>query len=196
MRYSLIAPQQIAMNNAEKTAYVQAVFTEIYGAAASVWQIKFHTAAPHQHTPAAAIDQQLFTSLQHLSDKYALKLNHVQPYLMAAFNALNRAIHKANGYLVLLENTKFVLIYLQQGECQQLQTVTFKQNWQAALKSALSRELVMNEQLNSADKNVYIYASIQKNVSLNAIDGWQVKRVELIHKTTLEAPFVMLESVI
>jgi len=196
VRYIMLPAQQVAMNSAEKSAYVNAVFREIYGAAANDWYIKYHSAAPHQNTPAAAVDKQLLASLEHLAGKYQLKLNTVQPYLMAAFNALNHSIHKANGYLVLLENTKLLLIYCQQGVCQQLQTVTVNQDWQTALKNALNRELLLNEQLNTADKNLFIYAPAQKNTSLNAIDGWHVQRIGHANKAKLEAPFYMLESVL
>lgn len=193
VRYIMLPVQQIAMSKAEKIAYAHAVFTEVYGVAANEWQIKYHLAAPDQSTVAVAVDKLLLAALNQLAASHQLRLNSVQPYLMAAFNTLTRPI---SGYLALLENTKLLLVHLQKGICQQIQVTPYSHDWQAALNNMLSRELLLNEHLDTIDKALLIHAPAQKDINLNAFNGWKTQRVGYDRNTKLASQFYMLESVL
>lgn len=205
VRYLILPVQQIAMNFAEKMAYVQAAYREIYGAAADSWQIKCHDSAPHQSTLAVATDCQLIVALSQLMAKHQLNLHSVQPYLMTAFNGLMPQIAQKNGYLVLLENTKLQLVQLQNGICQQLRTVSCHDDWQLDLQQAIQREMVLNEH---AENRVLVYAPAHKNTALKPMQGFTIEKIgekiglknglsnrpksELIN----DAHFALLEAVI
>ena len=199
VRYLMLPAQPIAMSYAEKTAYANAAFHEVYGMAVNDWHIKCHDAAPHESTIAVAVDAQLITALNQLAVKYQLKLNSVQPYVMAAFNSLIKQTAQTNGYLVLTENSKLLLLQLQKGACQQLRTVAISHaedgDWQADLNRAIQRELVLNDNLPEANKQLLIYAPAQKNQTLNKLDGWQTKRVGR-NSLLSDARYAMLEVVL
>lgn len=200
VRYLILPVQQIAMNFAEKTTYVQAAYREIYGAAADGWHIKCHDSAPHQSTLAVATDSQLIEALSQLMAKHQLNLHSVQPYLMTAFNGLMPQIAQKNGYLALLENTKLLLIQLQNGACQQLRTIACHDDWQLDLQQAIQREAVLNEH---AENRVLVYAPAHKNMALKPMQGLSVEKIGLknglSNRPTSEisdAHFALLEAVL
>ncbi len=174
VRYLILPVQQIAMNFAEKTAYVQAAYREIYGVAADGWHIKCHDGAPHQSTLAVATDSQLIEALNQLMAKHQLNLHSVQPYLMTAFNGLMPQLAQKNGYLAVLENTKLLLIQLQNGACQQLRTIACHDDWQLDLQQAIQREAVLNEH---GENRVLVYAPAHKNTALKSMQGFAVEKI-------------------
>ena len=74
VRYLVLPAQPFAMNEAEKTAYIQAAYRDIYGVVADGWHIKCDDAAPEKSMLAVAVDAQLMTALSQLARRF-LKLN-------------------------------------------------------------------------------------------------------------------------
>ncbi len=203
VRYLILPPQQFSMNSAEKTAYIQATYHDIYGSITNGWQIKCHDAAPHENILAVAVDAQLMPTLNQLAMQHKLKLHNVQPYLMVAFNGLLPQVACKNGYLVLLEQSKLLLIRLQNGKCQHLRTLAFNDDWQLDLQQAIERESALNENIIAADKQVFIYAPAEKNTIINDIQGWKCQKIGLktglsfsITNGTISPHYAMLEAVL
>lgn len=195
VRYLVLPALPFAMSESEKIAYIQAAYRDVYGAVTDDWHIKCDDAAPNQNMLAVAVDAQLMTALGQLATQHLFKLKSVQPQLMAAFNGVMPQISRKNGYLVLLERTKLMLMRLQNGQCQHLRTLTFSGDWQLDLQQAIQRESVLNEEIAAADKQLYIYAPAQKNTLISDIKGWSVKKIGL--KNGLPDPhYAMLEAVL
>lgn len=190
VRYLALPPQQILMNATEKLDYAVAAYREIYGAVVDDWEIKLHDTPAHQTTIAAAIDKKLLDTLKQIALKYQLKLVNVQPYLMSAFNSLTKQIAKTSGYLVIVEFKRLLLINLYQGKCQNLRTFALGSDWQIELKSLMMRELLLAE---SNHLEILVYAPVQKNIAINAIEGWQVKRISTLKNVLSNYHFAMLE---
>ena len=195
VRYLVLPAQPFAMNNVEKMAYIQAAYRNIYGPVTDDWHIKCDDAAPNVCMLAVAVDAQLMVALAQLATQHQLKLDSVQPYLMAAFNALIPQLLGKNGYLVLLEQSKLLLIRLQNGKCQHLRTLTFHHDWQLDLQQAIVRESALNEDCITANKQLFVYAPAKKNTTINKIIGWEIQKVDL--KNGLSNPqYSMLEAVL
>ncbi len=202
VRYLALPPQQIRMNSAEKLAYATAAYREVYGIAANDWQIQLHDAPPHQTTIIAAVDKKLLSTISQIAQNHQLKLDGIQPYLMAAFNGLVEQITKVNGYLVIVESGRLLLVHLHQGQCQNLRTYVTADDWQVELKRLMMREVLLNEvSSDGVVREVLIYAPTYKSVVLNDIQGWKVKRIgigignKVINKNTINVNhFVMLEA--
>jgi len=195
VRYLVLPAQSFTMSESEKIAYIQAAYRDIYGAVTDNWHIKCDDAAPNQNMLAVAVDTQLMTALGQLATQYLFKLKSVQPQLMAAFNGVMPQILRKNGYLVLLEQTKLMLIRLQNGQCQHLRALTFSSDWQLDLQQAIQRESALNEEIEAVDKQLYIYAPALKNTLISDIKGWNIKKIGL--KNGLPNPhYAMLEAVL
>ena len=199
VRYLVLPAQPFAMNEVEKTAYIQAAYHDIYGAVADGWHIKCGDAAPAQNMLAVAVDAQLMAALSQMAVQYSLKLKSVQPQLMAAFNGLMPQISRKSGYLVLLEQSKLLLMRLQNGHCQQLRTLAFSTDWQLDLQQSIQRESALNDDSITTDKPLFIYAPAHKNTAIKNIKGWNIQKVAIKNaaKTPLNNPhYAMLEAVL
>lgn len=191
VRYVALPPQQFYMNTSEKLAYALAAYREIYGHVVDDWEIKMHDAPAHQTTIAAAIDRKLIEVLKQIALNYHLKFISMKPYLMSAFNYLTNQIGKKNGYLVIVEFNRLLLINLDQGRCINVRTFSLGNDWQVELKSLMKRELLLSE---NKDQEILVYAPVQKNIPLNAIEGWQVNRIGALKNVLSNYHFSMLEA--
>lgn len=177
VRYLALPTQQILMNSSEKLAYSIAAYREVYGSVVDEWKIQLDDAPPHQATIVAAIDKNLLVALTQVSLKYQLKLISISPYLMSAFNFLASQIGKASGYLVIVESERLLLISLHKGQCENLKAFAVDVDWQIELNRLLLREALLQE---NNYRDVLVYAPAQKNIVLNEVKGWKVKRIDSV----------------
>lgn len=192
VRYLTLPPQKEVMRQAEKLAYANAAYHEVYGVIAGNWLVKCHDAAPKQTTVATAIDQILFESIQELALKYKLKLKTMQPYLMRVFNRLDRYIDKSNAFLAIVEYNRLLLVKLQKGECQQIRSLKLSSDWQSMLNQMLYRETLLGD---CDEREVLVYAPSQKNYTLDPAKNWHLKRINVTgKKINNELPYAMLET--
>lgn len=197
VRYLMLPCSPIPMSPAEQHAYASATYREVYGAVADGWHIKLNDAAPNQPTLVAALDENLLETLKQISLKHQLKLTNVQPYLMRTYDELSKQVGKLSGYLVILESKRLLLLSLLNGQCQNLRTISINtaaitDDWQLELKNLLARELLMDE---ITGREVLVYAPTQKNIKLNAIDGWHIRQVgQADKKLAAGKPFALFEA--
>lgn len=171
VRVQLLPAQKILMNSAEKLAYAAATYKDIYGAEMDSWIIKSHETGFNRASIVAAIDKRLLEELQQVSQQHQVKLVSVQPYLMDAYNRCNKQLGKLRGYFVVIEASKILLLKMQQGQVQTLQTCAIGNDWQQDLKQLLLRESMLNI---VTDQEVLVYAPANQNIP--KIEGWQVVR--------------------
>jgi hypothetical protein len=63
-------------------------------------------------------------------------------------------------------------------------------DWQSELKSLMIRESVLSE---NKKLEILVYAPVQKNIPINTIEGWQVKRISTLKNLLSNYHFAMLE---
>ena len=201
VRYLALPPQPVYMSVAEKLAYAMAAYREIYGAVVDDWEIRLQDTPMQDTTIAAAIDKKLFEAISQTALKYQLKLITIKPYLMSAFNGLVKEVGSTSGYLVIVEFKRLLLVNLVRGKCVNVRMIQLGSDWQAELKSLMVRETVLGvsqnqiTSQNNSEKNkqeILVYAPVQKNIVINPIEGWQVKRIS-IKNTLSNYRFAMLE---
>lgn len=195
VRYLALPPQPLYMNTAEKIAYATAAYREIYGSVVDEWEVRLQDTAMHDTTIVAAIDKRLLETLNQVALKYQLKLITVKPYLMSAFNKLTKQIGRSSGYLVIVEFKRLLLINLQQGKCVNVRMFNLGSDWQVELRNLMVRESVLSESSTSDNKSreILVYAPVQKNIVINSIEGWQLKRISTLNKLS-NYHFAMLEA--
>jgi hypothetical protein len=191
VRYLALPSQQVAMNSAEKSAFAIASYQEVYGAVIDDWEIKLHDAPNHSVTIAAAIDKKLLDEIRALAHKHKLQLLTVQPYLMTVFNSLSSQIANVNGYLAVVEFNRLLLVNLYQGHCQNIRVYPLTNGWQLEFKNLMMRESLMAD---TGHHQILVYAPTQKNIAINAIEGWQVSRISTVKNTLKNYHFAMLEA--
>jgi len=193
VRYLVLPPQPIPMSSTEKSAYAAAAYKDVHGTVTEGWDIRLHDVAPNQATIAAAVDKKLIETLKQISFDYQLKLVSIQPYLMSAFNSLRSHLGKMNGYLVIFESWRLLVINMHQGRYQNLRTSLINGDWKTELKHLLTRESLLGA---DNGRDVLIYAPAHKITTLNNFDGWNIQVVGQAHKkAAIDSPFALLEAV-
>lgn len=180
VRIQLLPAQKISMNSAEKLAYAAANYKDIYGAEMDNWIIKFHETGFNQASIVAAIDNSLLQKLQKISQQHQIKLVSVRPFLMEAYNSCKTQLSKFSGYFVVIEDSKLVLLNMQQGQVKNLQVSAIGNDWQQDFKQLLQRQSILNS---VANHTVLVYATANKNIP--KMEGWQVTRANVTPKITL-----------
>lgn len=194
VRFLTLPPYSSYLNKLEKSAYALAAFKEIYGEIANQWQIKVQDSPPNQPMLCVAIDAALLQAVQQLTEQHHLSLVSVQPYVMDVFNQLHAQFAKANGFSVIIETNRLILITLTQGRSSNCRVFPLNQDWQTQLMHLIQRERMLNDNHN---QEVFIYAPSHKTLSINPIEGCHVKRVGLGKKNiNINQDSVMLEAVI
>ena len=190
VRYLALPPQPALMTSTEKMAYALAAYREIYGTAVDGWEIKLCDTPAHRSTIAVAVDKHLLETIRQIALKYQLKLATVQPYLMCVFNGLSSQITHKSGYLIIVEFNRLLLLNLHEGYCHNVRTYPLGNDWQAELKNVMMRESLLS---GSSHAEILVYAPTQKNIPLNTINGWQIKRISTLKTSLINYHFAMLE---
>jgi hypothetical protein len=192
VRYIILPGHEIAMSSDEKLGYAIASFREIYGATADSWKISIDDTAPTQPTLACAIDASMYEAITELAQKYKLKLKSVQPYLMTTFNKLYSSIKNANASFVVIEQTRMAMLFLQNGECQQVYIEKFTNDWQASLEETLLRNQLLT---NQPSKELMIYAPTITSIKNEVFKKISCKRLSVkTSNDALPSGFAMLEA--
>lgn len=191
VRYLSLPAQHIAMRRDEKLAYAAAAYRELYGEQAAEWQVQCDDPPPHHTTLAAAMDADLLMAIKQIAEQHTLKLQSVQPYLMAAINGLYPQIAKANGYLAIVEE-RLLLLSLSDGQYQSVKTYALDAAWHTELCQIAARESLLS---NNEHHQLLVYAPQFKSAALAQLAGWQISRIGLanIPQGYSEQAFAMLE---
>ncbi len=194
VRYIVLPAHQIVMNRSEKLGYAQAAYREIYGAAADNWKISVDDPPPMQPILVSAIDMLLYEALAQLAQKYQLRINTLQPYLMTTFNKLFSSIKSTSASLIVIEQTRMLTLLLQNGVCQQVRSEKFTSDWQAILEQTLSRDQLLT---NNASKELMIYAPALNSIKLAFSKNFSPKRLSVKTKNFVMQPgYAMLEALV
>ena len=175
VRYLLLPAQVVTLSNGEKNAYARAAFRQLHGSIADKWQIKCDNTAPHQAAMLAAIDLQLTQSLVQITDENQLKLLSLTPYLMQVFNGIRKHLKLFNGYLVLVEGGRIILLNIKDGQIDQLKSQFIADDWHMELNQTLDREQTLGH---ASSNNVIIYAPHHETKLPFIKKGWSIDYVE------------------
>ena len=194
VRYLVLPASSEHIAHADKQAYAQAAFREIFGAESLAWAVAFDDAAPATPTLCAAIDQSLLDALHSLALQKSMTLKAIQPYVTAAMNALSASLKKANGMVVIVENTRLVLLSFQAGACTQIRAQIIMPDWQQQLPSLLSRSMLLEEDITP---EAFVYAPAFKANTLQSMKDWQIKRIGIAtNQNQLQSAYAMLEVMV
>ena len=140
VRYQLIKAQPDLASFDEEQAFVRFSFSEIYGAEANHWALRWGNGIAIAPQVASAIDQSLLDQLEDVLATAGIKLSSVQPYLMAAFNYVRDFIDVKPHWFVLVESGSACISFMRNGDWQLLHSARLGADWAADLPRVLGRE--------------------------------------------------------
>lgn len=177
VRYLLVPWNSLFAGKEEQTAYVQHLFSEIYGHLSTDYELRLSGSAPGLSRIASAVKTTLLQQLREICDRRCLQLQSIQPHMMAAFNQHRRRIPKQGGWFVLHENGLIGLLAITDGHWQQVRTLRTGSQWPRDLKSLLDR-LYLNGDAERIDRNIFWRSSETGSAQLSLPAPWKVTRLD------------------
>lgn len=140
VRYALL-PWSAELKTEEAwRAYAEHRLAAVYGAPAVPWALRVAATAPHGARIACAAEQALLDALQAKLAAHGVRLQSVQPHLMAAFNGARRQLRGASCWLVVAEAGRLALACIERGAWRALRSRRVGADWRDALPLLLRRE--------------------------------------------------------
>lgn len=145
VRYLLVPWNDQLSSPEEWRAMVQHCFHQVYGEVAEHWECRWSGGGYGMPLIASAIDPELLAALHQLAQETGIKLDSVQPYLMAAFNYWRRRMVSDNGCFLLTEPGRAGLACFHDGQWGGLVFEPLPDDAAAALPDLLQRMLLRLE---------------------------------------------------
>ena len=143
VRYQLIGAQPDLSSHDEEQAFVRFSFAEIYGDEVNRWQLRWGSGLQLSPQVASAIDNTLIEQIESMLVVASIKLNSLQPYLMAAFNYMRKFVDTNPHWFVLVEPGNVCASFMQGGDWRLLHTSRLGTDWATDLPRVLGREFQM-----------------------------------------------------
>jgi hypothetical protein len=140
VRYVLLAWNAALKNEEQWLALARHRLGAVHGAAAADWDVELTETAPSGPRLACAVDRQLLGELAAKLVAANVRLVSVQPFLVAAFNRIRRAIGNGSCWLVIEEPRRLTLAFIQLGVWVAVRSRRTGPGWRAALPELIERE--------------------------------------------------------
>ena len=188
VRYVLVPVQVDLKDEAEEEAYVRFCFSEVYGAEAADWTLRWNGPLAVDQQIASAIDSSLLSGIEQAMRSVNKRLSSVQPYLMSAFNLVRKHMQADEQWFVLVESGNACLSSFTQGECTSLRTVRLDDDWQQTLPRLLAREFLI---AGADNKSRDLLLCAPQHVDLGALQlkGWNMRALTITANALLKGKF-------
>jgi hypothetical protein len=140
VRYAVLPANAALKNEAAWSALARHRFSSVHGRAAEGWVIRLSRASFHGARVAAAVDKALMEALEARIGESGATFASAQPYLMAAFNRVCRAIGRESCWLVVEEPGRLTLAFMREGSWHAVRNRRADASWQETLPEMLERE--------------------------------------------------------
>lgn len=139
VRHVLTPPPRKAISQAEERALVAAAFRNIYGDAASAWQIEVHSQPPQHGLLGAAVDATFAQQLDALLARHGFRDITIRPL---ASVAATRLPSKLDGWWALVETGWLSLFNASRGIWRTVSAQPIDAGWSTQLSELIARESV------------------------------------------------------
>ena len=139
VRHVLTPPPRKAISQAEERALVAAALRNIYGEAASAWQIEVHSQPPQYGLLGAAVDATFTQQLDALLVHHGFRDIRIRPL---ASVAVTRLPAKLDGWWALVETGWLSLFNASRGIWQHVAAQPIDTGWSTQLSELIARETV------------------------------------------------------
>lgn len=172
VRYVLV-PWSDALGDAgEEAAFARHCFERVYGEAAVQWELRVSDARDGLPKLASAVDAALPGALREVFAAAGVRLDSIQPGLMAVCNDYRRRLRGRHAWLALLEPGNLVLALLDHGRWVRVRSMRIGPGWRVELAQVLEREAYLADP-EAATRDVFLWASGLGDVKLPENDRWQ-----------------------
>lgn len=176
VRYALVPWEPGIAGQAERTAYARDCFVQLYGEAATGWDIAIAPARRHAAAVASGVDLALVEALRAACARGGASLAALTPRLAAVCNESRSMLRTRCGWLVLAEPGYLCLALAERRRWRILRTLGTDERWLDGLAALLERETLLAD-VEEDIEDVFLWApDLTREVP--AIGPWPVTRLE------------------
>lgn len=169
----VLVPWSDALGDAdEELAFARHCFDKVYGEAAAQWELRLSPDRNGVPMLASAVDAGLLCALRDAFDAAEVRLDSIQPNLMAVYNDYRRLLRNRSAWLALVEPGNLVLALRHQGKWVRIRSQRIDSGWRDELKLILEREAYLTDPAVAA-RDVFVWASGRGDIRLPEDERWQ-----------------------
>jgi hypothetical protein len=172
VRYVLVPWSDTLSDAEEEMAYAHHCFERVYGAAAAQWELRVSTDRDGVPMLASAVDAALPSALREVFAGAGVRLDSIQPNLMAVYNDYRRRLRGRHAWLALLEPGNLCLALLHQGRWARIRNLRIGPGWREDLTLILEREAYLADPA-AATREVFLWAPVLGDAMLPENERWQ-----------------------
>lgn len=177
-RYMLVPWNEALAGDAERLAYAQHRFRELYGDAAKQWDLRLSPDVDGAPQLSSAVDRRLLGAARELFARHKVTVASIQPYLMAAYNAAYGVLQRRSAWFGLVEPGMLCLALLHKGRWTRLRSLRIGPAWEAELPQLLEREACLAGPAGAASEVLLAAPAIDEQ-ALPQSARWQFRRLAL-----------------
>jgi hypothetical protein len=182
VRY-LVVPWSARITTAdERLALARHAFGSVFGTAAGGWTFVVSPAGNDPQTLAVAVDTRLLDGLRDAAAVRGVRLDTVQPLLMAVFNRWRRDVGREAVNLLVMEPGRWCWARLAAGAWRRVQAGRIDEREPAAVGALVARELSLggSEQAALGPAHVWLYCEgLGPQVQVPESGEWRLRRLAL-----------------
>lgn len=162
----------------ELQAFAAAAFENVYGEAATGWDIRVSPERAGSPRIACAVDRELLAALEQATAGSRQRLHSVQPYLMACYNALASRMGQGDFLFLVSEGDRASLLAASRQEWRAVRAVPAPDH-PAALASLAEREIHLSDLGGETGPEIFVHAPLRAGLVLPAVKGKAPRILEL-----------------
>ncbi len=176
MNYAMVELNQTLNGEVEELAYAKHCFTQLYGSGAESWEIRL-SGNPGTRQLASALDAMFLQNLRAVFARAGIRLESVQPCLMAAYNNSHSELQHQDAWFVLVEDDNLCIGTVRQGGLGGIRSMKVSDDWILKLNEILERESYLSDADIASDK-VFLWAPTCLMADLPKSTRWKVQKVK------------------
>lgn len=179
VRYLLVPWNDQLTTPEEWQAMVRHCFHQVYGDVAESWECRWSGGGFGRPLIASAIDPDLLHTLHQVAQEAGMRLDSVQPYLMAAFNYWRRRMISDNACFLLTEPGRIGLACFRDGQWGGLVFETLPTDDITVAFPQLLQRMLLRLEGGEPPHDLFVFASDVPDSSFQCDSGAAVRRLML-----------------
>lgn len=178
LRYAIVDVDQAIKSKAEQIAFVKHRFVQVYGEAAESWELRLDQECPGAPYLACAVDGIMLFNIREIFAQANIKLQSIQPCLMAAYNQSQSRFSNKNAWFVLFEDGNLCIVWLKAGHPCAIRTIKAGEDWQEKLPEIIDREAFLSN-CDTDTKDIFLWSTDPRKNAAPVNGGWNIENIQL-----------------
>jgi hypothetical protein len=174
VRHMLVPWSVHAADDAQRCEMARYGFARIYGPAVEDWSVQVSDGGIGAFGVASAVDRALLSAVDAAGASARVRIDSVQPHLMAAFNRFHARLGRRPHWFALVEPAALCVALLARGRWQRLVCRRSDEDWAKALCALLMQETCLGGAA-AAAREVLVYAPGMAARRIGVPGEWRVR---------------------